>query len=190
MIKVAVTPASFSEVPGLRDAYAAETAAVANVASIRQRLATAQSSIYLRRRDRDVLTSRAACDASVTGADVRKAEEAIQEVEALVTLLTAALPKAEGAVQVAGSARAGAVADFERSKSAFLRQELEAATKALQVATAVRDRAQQRVTNWPPELRAELDAIYDAHGRDVAAQQVVAELRRQDGIARSRAMNL
>ena len=193
MVKVAAAPtapASFREVPELRRAYAAESEAVANVISIRHRLPLAQSNIHLRRQDRDVLTSRAAHDATVTGADLRKAEEAIQDAEALVTLLTEALPKAERAAKAAGDARNEAVRRFEQGEAAFLQAEFDVALAALQAATAARDRAHKRLTNWPPELRAELEAIHDAHGRDPQAKAEIDEMWRMEQVARSRAMNL
>ncbi len=188
--KAAVPSMSVEDVPELREAYAAEDEAVANIVSIRERMPLAKSNVYLRHRDRDALTSRASRDASVTGADLRKAEEAIQEGEALVTLLTEALPKAEAAAKQAGLNRASAVVNFNHGKAAFLREEFDAAEAALKAATEARELAHKRLNDWPADLRAELDAIHAAHGRDPRSMAVIDEIWRMEQVARSRAMNL
>lgn len=188
-LKAAVPAMSVEDVPGLREAYAAEREAVARIVRIEERLPVAKGGVHLAQRDRDILTSRAAREDGVTGADLRKAEEAIQEAEALVTLLTEALPKAQAAAKEAGDHREGIVAKVNGSKVAVLREEHAAADAAVTAALAARDRADRRLREWPPEMVAELEAIHEAHGRDVAAQRVIAELHRQDGIVRSRAAN-
>lgn len=193
MVKVAAPPpssASFRDIPELREAYAAERDAVARVVSIEERLPVAKGGVLLAQRDRDTLISRTAREDGVTGADLRKAEEAIHEAEALVTLLTEALPKARAAAKEAGDHRDGIVSKVNSSKVAVLREDYAAANAAATAALAARDRAEKRLREWPPEMVAELEAIHEAHGRDMAAQRVIAELQRQDAIAHSREMHL
>lgn len=84
------------EVPALREAYTAEKAAVDRIRDMQARLQQAKGAVILRRRDKDVLANRAARGEAVTGADVRVADEAVQEAEATVALLTDALPRAAG----------------------------------------------------------------------------------------------
>ncbi len=92
----------------LRTAFKAEVDAAANVQTLKARLAKAESSVTALRAARDYLPRQAARDPKISGADVRKADNAIADALAEVDLLTLALPHAvamaRSAVQAAHAA--------------------------------------------------------------------------------------
>lgn len=179
-------PALPAEIPALREAYAAETAAIARIDDIKRRRPLAAADVVLRRRDRAALAGRAARGEVITGADLRKAEEAILDAEATVTLLEESLPAAVTEAQAAARSRAEAEHAVPVPYHVHLRAIYEAAEEAFLDAQEARDRALANTRRLPPEMQAELDATLDSHGRDRAAPGRVAEFYRLQEVNRSR----
>ncbi|MGI4946934.1 MAG: hypothetical protein ACRYHQ_41320 [Janthinobacterium lividum] len=174
------------EIPGLREAYEAETAAVARIASLRARLPVASADVVLRRRDRDALAGRAARGEAITGGDLRKADELILDTEATVTLLTEALPAAVKEAQAASSARAGVEGSVKRQRAEQFTQAYQAATSVLRTAQEAHDRALADTKRFPTSVQAEMDAVFDQHGRDLAAARTVETINYRQEVNRQR----
>lgn len=166
------------EIPELRVAYAAEKAAVDRIRDMQGRLAQARGAVLLRRQDRGAVASRAARGEDVTGADLRRADEALAEAEATVALLTDALPRAGQEAQEAAKARWRAEHGAELEKRRRFIEAHEAAEVALKAAQEAHDRALADRQRLPAAVQAELDALLDRHGRDAAVARATEEITR------------
>ena len=186
---LAVVQATPDEVPGLREAYAAVTAAVARIGDIKRRLPLAEADVIARKDDRDALSSRAARGDAITGADLRKADEAVQDAVAMVTLLTEAGPKAEQEAFAAGRAADAAARPLWERKAAVARAALATAADALADAREAHADASAVVAAMEGRTSPAVNAILAEHGRDYSAEAALTEIERQREVARTRAFH-
>ena len=153
-----------TEIPGLRAAYAAEAAAVAKHDGIAQRLKQSKADQVMRERDRAALVARAAAGEAVAGADLRTAEEAILDAAAAEKLFTEALKQAGYEVKEAESQRGKITGAAWHLREAKLKQDYDAAVRAVVTAQAEVERTYQRVAYTPRDVIAEMRALFEAHG--------------------------
>lgn len=175
--------------PELRAAYEAEAAAVQRIADMKDRKIAVEAEVERLRDEQTSMASRMANGADVTGADVRRAAEALQDAEATLALLNAALPKAAWAAYRAETDRHTAEGPVVAAAFEPYRQAMRAAEQTLEAAKLAYDRAKAEADRIPDPAQADLNALLDAHGRDRDAPYVIAELRRVQQANESRRLS-
>ncbi len=184
-----VALAAAPESPELRAAYAAETAAVELVRDLIERKAAAEAAVETLAAERKAQSSRLASGADVTGADVRRAGEAVADAEATMTLLRDAIPKAVREAYRASRARLTAEGEAVRIARRPFQETMAAAEAALEAARAAHDKATAEAKRLPEPAQAALDATLDAHGRDRSARLAIEEWQRREQANESRRLN-
>ena len=169
----------------LRAAYEAESATVQRIADLRERRAAMATEVERLRGERDGMAGRLARGGDVTGADVRRAADALQDAETTLGLLTEALPKAARAAYRAEGERSAAEKPVIAAAYEPYRQAAREAERALEAAREACDRARVEADRLPADAQAALDAHLDGLGRDRWAPSVLAELRRVEQVNES-----